>query len=73
MKAWCFLNRSFPNLKLVEGQIYEILFVQLPDNNQILIQTPQGRVLVNDWDEFHKHWKVDRITDEKESPELPQS
>ena len=68
MKAWCFLNRSFPNLKLVEGQIYEILFDQMPDSPQILVETPEGRVLVNNWDDFHRHWKVDRITDEKAGP-----
>jgi hypothetical protein len=73
MKAWCFLNRSFPNLKLIEGQIYEITFDLLPENNQILIETPEGRVLVNNWDEFHRHWKVDRITDEKAVPKSNQS
>lgn len=68
MKAWCFLNRSLPGLKLVEGQLYEILFNQQPESNQILVETPQGRVMLHDWDDFHKHWKVDRITDEKANP-----
>lgn len=63
------MNRSIEGVNLVEGSIFEVLYGENPSTHQIIVETDQGRFIHDDWNDFHRHWKVDRTTDENAMPE----